>query len=310
VPHALAAATPGSQTIELTPQDRPARGARNAVFSILLSLAVIAVVVSESGGIDLARLASMIPATPVFWLAFAALYLAGAVSEWIIFRKLWTIPFSGMAALLRKKVYNDLLLGYLGEAYFYTWARRRVDLVAAPFGAVKDVAILSAMAGNVVTLALLAALVPTMGLTRLGLDLRMVALSLGVLLSISLAMMVFRKRVFSLPQRDLVMISAIHFGRIGATILLYGLLWHLVLPDVPLATWVFLATLRMLVTRLPLVPNKDLVFAGIALVALGHQQDIAQLMTLFAGLILIANLALGAIFALRDLAYPETKPCP
>ena len=115
---------------------------------------------------------------------------------------------AGFLALLRKKVYNELLLGYLGEAYFYTWARRRVSLDAAPFGAVKDVAILSAMAGNGVTLALLVVMLPMLGSSRLGLDTRMLVLSLGVVLVISVATMIWRRRVFSLPRGELVMSTA------------------------------------------------------------------------------------------------------
>ena len=49
---------------------------------------------------------------------------------------------------LKKLIGNELLLGYVGEVYFYDWARRHVKMEGSPFGAVKDVAILSALAGN------------------------------------------------------------------------------------------------------------------------------------------------------------------
>ena len=51
------------------------------------------------------------------------------------YRKLWGLPFSGIAALLRKMVSNELLLGYLGEVQFYAWARSRLNMATAPFGA-------------------------------------------------------------------------------------------------------------------------------------------------------------------------------
>jgi hypothetical protein len=82
--------------------------------------------------------------------------MVGPVSEWVIYRHLWRIPFSGLGALLRKLVSNELLLGYLGEVQFYAWARARLNMVAAPFGAIKDVTILSALTGNIVTLVMLA----------------------------------------------------------------------------------------------------------------------------------------------------------
>ena len=58
---------------------------------------------------------------------------------------------SGLIALHKKRISNEVLLGYSGEAYFYAWARQRSQMVAAPFGAVKDVSILSAIAGNAIT---------------------------------------------------------------------------------------------------------------------------------------------------------------
>jgi len=81
----------------------------------------------------------------------------------VIFRRLWRIPAEGAVALARKYVGNELLLGYIGEAYFYAWARQRAPLVGAPFGAIKDVAILSAMVGNAATIAIMAAAYPFIG---------------------------------------------------------------------------------------------------------------------------------------------------
>ena len=293
--------------IELTPLDRKSNRGRNALFSVVLSLAVIATVFHELSRLDIHHVLGMIPISPGFWIVFAAAYFVTPASEWVIFRRLSTIPPAGILALLRKKVYNELLLGYLGEAYFYTWARRRVSLDAAPFGAVKDVAILSAMAGNGVTVLLLVVMLPMIGSTQLGLDAHMLTLSLGVILMISVAATIWRRRVFTLPRAELSMIMQVHLARIGLSTVLSALLWHIVLPDVPLSWWLYLATLRQLVSRLPLVPNKDLLFAGVAVVALGHERDIGALMALMAGLILAAHLVLGSLLAINDLANPE-KP--
>lgn len=291
--------------IEFKPQDRPAHRTRNAVLTIVLSLAVIAAVVHEIGGLDAARLIAMVPASPMFWLVFVASYLAAPASEWVIFHRLWNIPASGFVALLRKKVYNELLLGYLGEAYFYTWARKKVSLEAAPFGAVKDVAILSAMAGNAITLALVVSVLPMARRIAMAFDQRMLLISLGVILLISVAAMVMRRRVFTLSRPELMMITRWHVVRIVASTMLSALLWHLVLPTVPLIWWLYLATLRQLVSRLPLMPNKDLLFAGVAVLVLGPEHDIGALMTMMAGLILVAHLALGSAIAINDLANPE-----
>ncbi|MCT2399557.1 hypothetical protein [Novosphingobium mangrovi (ex Huang et al. 2023)] len=293
--------------IELTPQDRNAHPGRKAIFSVLLSIGVIVAVIHEMDGLNVTSLLAMVPRSAAFWLFFAASYLITPASEWLIFHRLWRIPPAGFVALLRKKVYNELLLGYLGEAYFYTWARRRVALEAAPFGAVKDVAILSAITGNAVTIALLVIMLPMLGDTGLGIDTRMFALSLGVILAISMAAMIFRKRVFTLTRSDLMMITRTHLARIVLSTVLLAVVWHLVLPAVPLTWWLYLSTLRLLVSRLPLMPNKDLLFAGIAVMMLGHERDIGALMTLMAGLILATHLVLGSVIAINDLTNPEKR---
>ncbi len=132
----------------------------------------------------------------------------------MIFRRLWRLPAAGFAALLRKTVYNELVLGYLGETWFYTWARRRAGLAADPFGAIKDVAILSALAGNLVTLVLIAALWPLVRETVIGAGTRTLVLSLAPVVLISLGVLAFRRQVFSLARGELAFVGAIHLLRI------------------------------------------------------------------------------------------------
>jgi hypothetical protein len=104
-----------------------------------------------------------------------------------------------------------------------------------------------------------------------------------------------RKKLFGLPRPDLLYVSAIHTVRIAVATLLTAYAWHLVLPDVGLQWWVLLSALRMLVSRLPLLPNKDIVFAGLAVFLIGHDAEIGALMTMMASLILATHLVLGLL---------------
>ena len=72
-----------------------------------------------------------------------------------------------------------------------------------------------------------------------------------------------------LPLSELRFITIAHLLRIAAKVGLGALLWYLVLPQVAIGLRLVLATLRMLVTRLPLIPNKDVVFAGLAYLVFG-----------------------------------------
>ena len=275
------------------------------IFSMLVSLALLVVVAIQFGDISLAEVSAMIPTNPLFWMVFAGYYLAGPVSEWFIYRRLWAMPLVGLGALLRKLVSNEILLGYLGEAQFYGWARARLKFVAAPFGAIKDVTILSALVGNFATLAMLVWAWPLIASGQLGLEGRTVFISLGVVLVTSFVILLFRQKLFSLAKNDLWFISAIHLARIAAVVIFSAWMWHLVLPQVEMTLWVIMATLRMLVSRLPLLPNKDVVFAGIAVFLLGHDVEIASLMTFMAVLLLVTHLAVGALFAALDLIDAE-----
>jgi hypothetical protein len=275
------------------------------LFSMVVSLAMLVVVAFQFRDLSLDKVQGMIPTALGFWLAFACYYLAGPASEWVIYRRLWAMPVSGIGALLRKLVSNEILLGYLGEAQFYAWARSRLKFVTAPFGAIKDVTILSALVGNFATLAMLIWAWPLISSGMLGLEGRTVFISLGVVLVTSFAILLFRKKLFSLPKTDLWFISTVHLLRIAAVVIFSAVMWHQVLPQVEVTLWIVMATLRMLVSRLPLLPNKDVVFAGIAVFLLGHDVEIAGLMTLMAVLLLVTHLVVGALFALLDLIDAE-----
>lgn len=283
--------------------DKPNRLA--ALASMVISLALLVAVALQFRDLDTAQMAALLPASPVFWLAFAGYYLALPISEWVIYRRLWNFPAAGFGALLRKLVSNELLLGYLGEAQFYAWVRARGSVDAAPFGAIKDITILSALTGNLATLVMLALAWPFVSAGQLGMEGKTVFAALGVVLLTSLGIVLFRQKLFTLPRRELLIISAVHLVRIVAVLILSAVMWHAVLPEVALAMWLVLATLRQLISRLPLMPNKDVVFAGITVLLLGNSAQVAALMAMMAVLLLLSHLVVGTIFGLAGLFDTE-----
>nr|WP_153401170.1 hypothetical protein [Polymorphobacter fuscus] len=267
------------------------------------SVAILVAVLWQVRSVGLTEVIAMVPRTPAFWLVFLAAYFSSPFIDWLIFRRLWNIPASGFAALLRKLIGNELLLGYIGEVYFYTWARRRTGMTAAPFGAVKDVAILSALMGNVVTIAMLVLAAPLLSTMEFGIDADTLIASIAVVLLSSSALLLFRRKLFSLPAAELRYVSAMHLVRIGLTTGLSALAWHLVLPDVALQWWLLLSALRLLLSRLPLLPNKDIVFAGLAVFLIGHDVQIGALMTMMASLILATHVIVGLGLVAGDIRH-------
>lgn len=283
------------------PADLPERRNLAGIFSAVVSMALIAMVFSHFREMTLASIWRMIPTSPAFWLAFAAWYLTIPVSEWVIFNRLWNLPVSAIGALMRKLVSNELLLGYLGEAQFYAWARSKVAMEATPFGAIKDSTILSALVGNVVTVVLLLPAWSMLGGEDFSNHVTMVFKALGVVTASSFVILLFRRQLFTLPAEDLRFIAGMHLARTVAQLVLAALMWHWVLPEVPLHLWFVLSTLRMLVSRLPLIPNKDVLFAGIAMFVVGREANIDDLMTMMAGLILATHVLVGAAFGIAGL---------
>ena len=269
----------------------------------LLTAAMVVGLGRELFGSGLAGLHRAVPDSAYFYIAFTLLYFAAPTGDWIIFRRLWGIPpVGGMIALLKKRIANEVVFGYSGEAYFYAWARARSQMVAAPFGAVKDVSILSAIAGNAITLTMIAVALP-LGYELLHSSgyLPEVAGSIGVVLATSLPFLIFSRRVFSLSRGTLWWVFMVHCLRLIAGSLLIAIAWHFALPSVPVGMWLFLAAARLLVSRLPLVPNKDLLFANFAILVIGQDQALSELIALTAALILLYHVVLIGVFGLHSL---------
>ncbi|TGX53733.1 hypothetical protein E5A73_12015 [Sphingomonas gei] len=272
-----------------------------------LTLLMIGALAHELFGSGLVALSRSVPTNPLFYLAFALYYLGPPTFDYIIFRRLWGIPLDGMAALHKKRISNEVLLGYSGEAYFYAWARQRTQMVAAPFGAVKDVTILSAIAGNGITFLGITLALP------FGIDLltaiqqKLVLGSLGLIIATSLPFLIFSRRVFSLPRPTLWWIFGIHCTRLVLGSFFIALAWHAAMPQVSLMVWLFLAAARLLAWRLPLVPNKELVFATFAIMLIGQGAALSDLMALIAALSLLVHVALIAGFSLHSLLSRKSQ---
>ena len=274
-----------------------------------ISVAVLIASLWQLRALDIPGVLAIVPRSPIFWLLFTAAYLSLPASEWLIYHRLWRVPAAAMVPLLRKRISNEILLGYSGELYFYGWARRNAAITTAPFGAIKDVAILSAAIGNASTLALLIVAWPMLDGLHLGLAGHTLAISIGTVALSSLATLSFRRALFSLPKRELWFIATIHLARVLVTTLLTALLWATVMPAAPLGWWLALATLRMLVSRLPFVPNKDLVFAGLVTFLIGRSAETSDLFAMVAGLTLATHLLLGAALSLSELLGTEERAC-
>lgn len=276
---------------------------------LAITLVMLAVLAGQLRDLDLRHMWGLLPRSAAFGLVFAFYYFAPVGFEWIIFRRLWRIPPGGLVALTRKYIGNEILLGYAGEVDFYLWARRHSEMSGAPFGAIKDVAILSAAVGNAVTLVMMAAAFPLLGELTVSLGGKLLYLSALVIILSSLAILLLRRRLFALSTPNLRFVAFVHLLRILTMMGLAALTWHIILPDVALGWWVLLAALRLVLSRLPFLPNKDLAFAGLATLAVGHDAGVSAMLALIASLLLAPHVVLGLGIMLPQFVR-QVEPAP
>jgi hypothetical protein len=291
---AKSAPPPKSELPNLTVRSRPwVKWLTRAV-----SLGLFVLILGNLGRTDPAALRDALPDTPWFAATLLALYFIVPLSDWLIFRILWRLPVEGLPILVGKRISNELLFAYSGEAYFYLWARRRVGLTAAPFATIKDVNILSALTGNLLALVLLYvvwASVPGLDLDRYAAPL---TASAGVMLAVPVAILLANRTLFSLTLRQAALVTGIHLARLLGGVGLSALLWSLCLPEAPMSLWCALAVLRMAVGRIPFAPNAELTFAALAVLLVGKAEDVASVIALTAAAVVFLHLLLGGALLL------------
>ena len=279
----------------------PGRGLATRYAGPALSLAILGAALFELGRIDLHRIVSLVPARPAFWAVFALTYMVQPLCDWAIYRRLWRIPAAALVATVRKTIGNELLFGYVGEAYLYSIARKRGEGAAAAFKAVRDVAILSSAMGSVATLATLALAWPWLAHLSFGVSPALLAGALCVIAAPPIAALAFRSKL-SLPGSILATIAGWHGLRAFGTVALTAVLWHLAMPHVAVHWWLVLSAVKLLVSRLPFVSNRELIFAGATSLLLGHSADIAALMAMMAALMVATHVLVGIGTGLGDMA--------
>lgn len=202
-----------------------------------------------------------LPATPGFYALILAIYCALPLSDALVYGPWWRVPRRGLiAASFRKRVLNEDVVEYAGEAAFIEWAERQGVPRGAAFRHVRDNNIVSAAVSMAVTLGVASAALAWSGVgwtdatERLAL---LAALPLAVLAAVLAAL---RRRAFALSTRETLRVAAVNTGRMLVVLSLTVWMWETAVPATGLKTWTVLLATQMLVGRIPLVPAKDLLF--------------------------------------------------
>jgi hypothetical protein len=214
------------------------------------------------------------PSNPGFYLLLMLQFFLQPFGDYLVYRNLWgranTPP---MAVILRKRLLNTFMLDYSGEAFFFLWAKGRLKLKPGMLvHGIKDSNLLSGGAGLVMVYLMLLALLGLGGLhipATLNTHSWLYVLAGTLPLVLCAVLVLGHRKLTVLSLGQMAATFGIHFSRATLVLAVEFGLWQLsgALPSA-VASLQFVA-LRLVVTRLPLVPNKDLIFVGAGIAAAG-----------------------------------------
>ena len=264
---------------------------------IVLTLGIVSYLILELIRLDIKEVTQALPVVPGFYVLAVLVYFLLPVMQLIAYRITWEFDIGqAIGAFIKKRILNKDVLGYSGEVYIYTWAREHVNQSSrALMKMVRDMNILSAGASTGVAAVLLIffALKGQINIQDM-IGSTHVAWIIGVAVySVIVVMVVVRLRryLFSMPRKPATIIFGLHVARQFIRQFLEIGMWHLAMPDVPLAVWFTYAAISIVVTRIPFLPNQDLVTMGMA-VGISGTLTMAepQIFALFGSVVIIHRL--------------------
>ena len=287
------------------------------IARIAVTVGIVAYLAYELRFIEWNMIWVGMPSTPQFYLLLSVVYCMLPASQIWVYRMLWQFDImASIPVFIRKRIMNKDVLGYSGEAYVYSWAVDRIGL--APAQALRDVRdqnIVSAAGSTVVSVVLLSIFLYSgkLSVTEIIGESRGSLFWIGtvVILVLALAGVRFRKYLFSMPARTATAIFSIHVARMTIRQALEIVMWSIALPAVPLETWFTYAAASVIITRIPFLPNTDLVLLGVAVHLSGAVEvPEAQVFALFGAIAAVnrlLNMVLFSALALRGKRNPVPK---
>lgn len=283
--------------------------------------AVLYILIEKLSNIGWQAVWAAMPETPFFYIFFLLMYFTHPIGEWLVYRKLWGNSIKPhFTVFLKMRVYNLALVSYMGEAFLALWAKRNLGLSGRnAASAVKDSNILSALVSNSITLLLLAvfflggsiekvtAVHPDYGFYM------SLAFGLGILL-VPLVLY-FQKKILAAPKETIRHILQIHALRLIAVLVLQLGFWSSAIPEAPMEAWLLLLTAQMVLTRIPFIPNTDLMFMGLGISLMGFieapETALAGMFLASGAMAQVLNLicfSVGYIPAPKSMSGADRKP--
>lgn len=281
--------------------------------------AVLAYLAFQLSAIGWAEVIRALPGNPAFYVLFALQYACLPLAEIFIYQICWRRPLWGHAwPFFVKRAYNFGVFDMSGEAYFGWWAHQKLGIGVRPaISAIKDVNLLSAAASNLATPVLLAWFYVDggQGLHALGIDPQLQGVALGAVGAIAAVTLIagaFQGRFLSTTAHEAAVITGAHTVRLGLSMVLQAWSWAVVFPSTGFSVWLAFTTAQLVISRIPFVPNRDLIFLGLSLsmapAVQAPQAAVAGMFVMAAALTQCANFAVLGVHALINRGASAQKP--
>ncbi|MEX0609954.1 MAG: hypothetical protein WEA79_08360 [Balneolaceae bacterium] len=195
-------------------------------------------------------------------------YFLLPVSEVFTYRMSWDIKIKeSFSIFIIKRVYNKDVLGYSGELQLFSWARKRLGKSDKEiFKVIRDNNILSSVASTTIAFILLLVFFATGQISLLDYlrgENAFTYISIAIIVVIiGIVLWRFRKFFFSMPKKTAFSVLGIHTSRFILVNILQLVQWYVVMPEIPLRIWFTYLSVTLVLSRIPFLPNKDLVFIG------------------------------------------------
>lgn len=237
----------------------------------IINIAVIAWLAYQLSNIGWLNVWQSLPVQPLFYILFLVLFFQLPLFEVFIYRLSWYFDaLKSIPIFLIKRVYNKDVLGYSGEVYFFAWATKSLRKKKSEvFHIIKDNNIISSVASTLMSIGLLSAFLFTGQIKIIDwiANQSLIYFIAGILLvAILLILFIkFRHYVISMPQKTAFKIFGIQMGRLLLVQTLNLLMYYVVLPGVPFYIWFTYIAIEIILSRIPFLPSKDLIFVGISI---------------------------------------------
>lgn len=244
---------------------------RKKWFNRVVQVGIVGVLVYQLTQVGWGEVLRSLPTNPLFYMLQFAIYMALPVSELFIYKKPWKFKISqGLPIFIYKKIYNSDVITYSGEVYLYYWAKKHFSKPKKEIIAViRDNNILSTVSSTMIAIFLIGIFMTFghIGFNDIVGSEGRFWLPWIALLVVLLAVVAwhYRHLWFSLSRKEALYVLGVHTLRLLTVHALELLQWMVAIPAVSLTNWFSLMAAKIATSRIPLLPNKDLIFVSIVI---------------------------------------------